>query len=32
LEQHAAVQGIALLTRDPRRYRTYFPDIILIAP
>ncbi len=29
---HAAVQGIALLTRDPRRYRTYFPDIILIAP
>jgi predicted nucleic acid-binding protein len=29
---HAAVEGIALLTRDPRRYRTYFPTIKLIAP
>jgi predicted nucleic acid-binding protein len=29
---HAAVARIPLLTRDPRRYRTYFPEIILIAP
>lgn len=29
---HATVRGIPLLTRDPRRYRTYFPDVILIAP
>jgi hypothetical protein len=29
---HAAVAGIPLLTRDPRRYRTYFPDVQLIAP
>ena len=29
---HAAVQGYALLTRDPRRYRTYFPRLTLIAP
>lgn len=29
---HATVEGIALLTRDPRRYRTYFPDVKLIAP
>ncbi|MBX9912148.1 MAG: type II toxin-antitoxin system VapC family toxin [Beijerinckiaceae bacterium] len=29
---HATVAGIPLLTRDPRRYRTYFPNIILIAP
>lgn len=28
----AEVQGFALLTRDPRRYRTYFPDVVLIAP
>lgn len=29
---HAAVQGIGLLTRDARRYRTYFPTITLITP
>lgn len=29
---HAAVIGIPLLTRDPSRYRTYFPKLKLIAP
>jgi len=29
---HAAVRGLRLLTRDPRRYRTYFPTVTLIAP
>jgi len=29
---HAAVSGLRLLTRDPRRYRTYFPTVHLIAP
>jgi predicted nucleic acid-binding protein len=29
---HAQVEGIPILTRDPRRYRTYFPDVELIAP
>ncbi len=29
---HAAVAGMALLTRDAARYRTYFPDVRLIAP
>jgi predicted nucleic acid-binding protein len=29
---HAAVAGLTLLTRDPRRYRTYFPKLSLIAP
>ncbi len=29
---HAAVAGLALLTRDPRRYRTYFPLLKLLAP
>lgn len=29
---HAAVSGVPLLTRDPRRYRTYFPTVTLIAP
>jgi predicted nucleic acid-binding protein len=29
---HAAVARISLLTRDPRRYRTYFPDLALISP
>ena len=29
---HAAVQGLALLTRDPKRYREYFPRLELIAP
>lgn len=29
---HAAVAGIPLLTRDPQRYRTYFPSLRLIVP
>jgi predicted nucleic acid-binding protein len=29
---HAAVAGLPLLTRDARRYRTYFPSIDLITP
>jgi len=29
---HAAVAGYCLLTRDPSRYRTYFPTVNLIAP
>lgn len=29
---HAAVIGVPLLTRDPRRYRRYFPKVELIAP
>lgn len=29
---HAAVAGHQLLTRDPRRYRAYFPTVQLIAP
>ena len=29
---HAAVAGISLLTRDTRRYRTYFPKLTLITP
>ncbi len=29
---HAAVAGLPLLTRDLRRYRTYFPTVRLIAP
>jgi predicted nucleic acid-binding protein len=29
---HAAIVGLRLLTRDPSRYRTYFPRVELIAP
>lgn len=29
---HAAVLGIPLITRDPTRYRNYFPMITLITP
>jgi hypothetical protein len=29
---HAAVSGIALLTRDMNRYKTYFPRLTLISP
>lgn len=29
---HAAVSGLTLLTRDARRYRTYFPTVPVIAP
>lgn len=29
---HALTLGANLLTRDPRFYRTYFPDLTLITP
>lgn len=29
---HAAIDGLALLTRDQTRYRTYFPTVRLITP
>jgi predicted nucleic acid-binding protein len=29
---HAFVLGCGILTRDPRRYRTYFPKVELISP
>ncbi|MBA3287453.1 MAG: type II toxin-antitoxin system VapC family toxin [Acidimicrobiia bacterium] len=29
---HAAIDDLALLTRDPRRYRPYFPTVQLLAP
>ena len=29
---HAAAAGYMLLTRDARRYRTYFPSVRLISP
>lgn len=29
---HAAVAGYRMLTRDSRRYRTYFPRLDVIAP
>ncbi len=29
---HAAIAGYTLLTRDPRRYRAYFPRLKIIAP
>jgi hypothetical protein len=29
---HAAVEGIALLSRDGRRFRTYFPKVHLVSP
>jgi predicted nucleic acid-binding protein len=29
---HAAVEGLPLLTRDSRRYRRYFPTVVLITP
>jgi predicted nucleic acid-binding protein len=29
---HAAVTGMTLLTRDPKRYRTYFPKLRLLCP
>lgn len=29
---HAAVLGCPLLTRDARRYQTYFPRVVLITP
>lgn len=29
---HASVAGHKLITRDPRRYRSYFPELEIIAP
>jgi predicted nucleic acid-binding protein len=29
---HAAVAGLPVLTRDVRRYASYFPTVRLIAP
>lgn len=29
---HAAVNGMHIITRDPRRYRSYFPGVVLIEP
>lgn len=29
---HAEAVGLSILTRDPRRYRTYFPNVALITP
>jgi predicted nucleic acid-binding protein len=29
---HAAVEELPLLTRDVRRYRRYFPTVVLISP
>ena len=29
---HAAISGFRLLTREARRYRTFFPTVELIAP
>lgn len=29
---HAAIADLTLLTRDARRYRTYFPKLRIIAP
>ncbi len=29
---HASTKGYRILTRDPRRYRTYFPTLDIIAP
>jgi predicted nucleic acid-binding protein len=29
---HAVLAGLTLLTRDARRYRTYFPKLRIVAP
>lgn len=29
---HAAIEGMQLITRDARRYRTYYPKLMLICP
>ena len=29
---HAAIANYRLLTRDPKRYRRYFPRLTIIAP
>lgn len=32
IDAHAAIGNLPLLTRDARRYRTYFPTVEIIAP
>lgn len=29
---HAAIEGVTLLTRDPKRIRSYFPTVELVSP
>ena len=29
---HAAIEGMTLLTRDARRYRSYFPGLEMVCP
>lgn len=29
---HAAVSGLQILTRDTKRYGSYFPSVVLVAP
>ena len=29
---HAQILGASILTRDPKRFRSYFPDLTLITP
>jgi len=29
---HAAIENLTLLTRDPRRFRTYFPKLRIMSP
>jgi hypothetical protein len=29
---HAAISQLRLLTRDSRRYKTYFPSLVIISP
>jgi predicted nucleic acid-binding protein len=29
---HAAIAGFTLLTRDPKRYRQYFPTVRMVSP
>jgi predicted nucleic acid-binding protein len=29
---HASIAGYRVLTRDPKRFRTYYPALVLIAP
>ncbi|HUG12449.1 MAG TPA: type II toxin-antitoxin system VapC family toxin [Opitutaceae bacterium] len=29
---HAEHSGYTLVTRDPKRYRTYFPEVVVISP
>ena len=29
---HAAVSGLPLLTRDTRRFKNYFPSVLLVSP